>query len=132
MKIVVDTNVMVSGVFWGGNPFKILEHWIRGNITILVSTPILDEYVRVISSIGYKRPELSKNWIDLISTNTTIVDVRISLALSRDPDDNKFLECAISGNADCIVSGDDDLLVLKKIHGIPIITPKGVLEKFTW
>ena len=130
MKIVVDTNVIVSGIFWGGIPFKILEHWMSDDIELITSSPVLNEYVRVISDVGHNRPEFSKNWVDLISTSTTVVDVQLSLILSRDPDDNKFLECAVSGNADCIVTGDDDLLVLGMVHGIPILRPSEFLSRF--
>jgi uncharacterized protein len=130
VKIVVDTNVIVSGIFWGGIPFKILEHWMNDDIELITSSPILNEYVKVISDVGRNRPEFSKNWVDLISTSTTVVDIKVSLAFSRDPDDNKFLECAASGGADCIVTGDDDLLVLGMVHGIPILRPSEFLSRF--
>ena len=130
MKIVVDTNVLISGIFWGGIPFKIIEHWMNDDIELITSSPVLNEYVRVISDVGYNRPEFSKNWVDLLSTSITVVDVQLSLALSRDPDDDKFLECAVSGNADCIVTGDDDLLVLGMVHGISILMPSEFLSRF--
>ena len=58
MKIVLDTNVLVSGIFWGGIPFRILEHWISDDIEIIATPDILNEYVRVISFVGKKQAEL--------------------------------------------------------------------------
>ncbi len=130
MKIVLDTNVLVSGIFWGGTPFRILQHWISDDIEIVATPDILDEYVRVISSVGKKQADLMTQWIDLITTNTAIIEKQISLSISRDPDDDKFLECAVSGDVDFIVSGDDDLLTLKSIHAIPIIKPSEFISKY--
>lgn len=130
MKIVLDTNVLVSGIFWGGTPFRILEQWISDDMEIIATPDILNEYVRFISALGKKQAELMTQWIDLITANMTIIEKRISLSISRDPDDNKFLECAVSGDVDCIVSGDDDLLTLKAIHAIPIIKPSELISKY--
>ena len=130
MKIVLDTNVLVSGIFWGGTPFRILEHWMSDDIEIIATPDILNEYVRVISFVGKKQAELRTQWIDLLTTNMTIIEKQISLAISRDPDDDKFLECAVSGDVDFIVSGDDDLLTLKSIHAIPIIKPSDFISKY--
>jgi putative PIN family toxin of toxin-antitoxin system len=130
VKIVLDTNVVVSGIFWGGVPHTILEHCMSNEVEFIASSPIVNEYVRVISSVGHKRPEFAKKWIDLISTSVTIVDVQVSLSVSRDPEDDKFVECAISGDADCIVSGDDDLLAVQDVHGIPILRPSEFLRRF--
>ena len=129
MKIVLDTNVLVSGIFWGGVPFKILEHWILNDFEIVVTPDILNEYVRVISTVGKKRSDIMSDWIDLITIKTVIIEKQIEIALSRDKDDDKFLECAISGGVDFIVSGDDDLLILKSIHSIPILKPSEFLLK---
>ena len=130
MRIILDTNVLVSGIFWGGAPLKILDHWVSGNLDIVISPEILDEYVRVINELGGKQPSLAAQWVDLLTTYPVIIKKRVSLSLSRDPDDDKFLECAVSGSADCIVSGDDDLLALKHIHTIPILKPAAFISRF--
>jgi len=128
--VVVDTNVLISGIFWGGSPNKLLEKWANDDFSIISSSPILDEYIRVIKQIGQKRPNLVKNWIDFISINSTVVDVKISIDICRDHDDNKFLECALSADVDYIVSGDKDLLILKQIEKIPIVTATQFLKVF--
>ncbi len=106
MKIVLDTNVLVSGIFWGGTPLKILELWEKKQIEVLASGAILDEYLDNIDRLSkkYSRP---------------------------DPDDNKFIDCAISGRAPFLVSGDDDLLVLKKVMNLEILKPRQFLNKFS-
>lgn len=130
MRIVLDTNVLVSGIFWGGAPLTILDHWASGGLDIVITSPILDEYVRVINELGGKNPSLAARWVDLLTTYPVIIKNRVSISLSRDPDDNKFLECAVYANVDCIVSGDWDLLALKHIHTIPILKPSAFISRF--
>ena len=130
MNIVLDTNVLISGIFWGGPPFRILEHWISDDIEIIVTPDILNEYVRVIECVGKKQPELMSRWINLITIHSKNVEKQTALTVCRNPDDDKFLECAVSGKAACIVSGDDDLLALKSIHAIPILKPSVFILKY--
>lgn len=130
MRIVLDTNVLVSGIFWGGAPLKILDHWVSGDLDIVIMPEILDEYVRVINELACKKPALVERWVALLTRYPITIKKRVSISLSRDPDDDKFLECAVSGNVDCIVSGDDDLLALKHIHTIPILKPSAFIASF--
>ena len=130
MRIVLDTNVLVSGIFWGGAPLKILDHWVSGDLDIFTTMQILDEYVRVINALGSRKPALAARWVDLLTTYPVVIKNRVSISRSRDPDDNKFLECAVSADVDCIVSGDDDLLALKHIHTIPILKPSAFISRF--
>lgn len=107
-----------------------LNHWSDGRFHLLVTNDILDEYLRVLDDIGYSDADLVSNWTDHICKFSLIVLKTIKIDLCRDSSDNKFLECAISGDADCIVSGDEDLLILKAIHKIPILKPAQFLMKF--
>lgn len=122
MKLVVDTNIFISGIFWGGNPLKLLELWRDGQFSLYVTSDILNEYLRVISKIGQNKPELIREWIDYICSNVQIVEKKEKISLSSDPFDDMFLECAVSADVDFIISGDEDLLTLKRISEIPIIT----------
>lgn len=131
MKIVLDTNILISGIFWRGVPNRILQYWESEYYEIAVSPEILNEYVRVIAEIGKNKSELVKKWIDYISIKSYVVEIVTPLKLSRDPDDNKFLECAVSADADYVVSGDDDLLILKKVEGIPIIKASSFIRILT-
>ncbi len=129
MRIVIDTNVLVSGVFWAGRPFQVLELWAQDHIQVLASDAILREYADVLHLIGsaHGQPQLAEKWIAFFFQHTALIDVRDSVTVCRDPDDNKFLSCAIDGDADYIVSGDRDLLDLKEAAEIPIITPRQFL-----
>jgi putative PIN family toxin of toxin-antitoxin system len=130
VRIVLDTNVLVSGIFWGGAPLKILDLWVSGALNLVITPEIFDEYARVINELGGKQPALAAQWVDLLTLYPVIITKCAPISLSRDPDDDKFLECAVAGNADCIVSGDDDLLALKQIHVIPILKPAAFIARF--
>ena len=124
MRVVIDTNVMISGIFWKGKPYKILEHWINNHIEVIASKDILDEYMRVLQIIGerYNWTDVADRWNEFIFQNLQLVEVSQVFMGCRDWTDNKFVDCAIAGHADIIVSGDTDLLVLKKVKQIKIIT----------
>ncbi len=131
MNVVIDTNVLISGIFWKGKPGKVLQLWKDDIIVLLATTDILDEYIRVISQLHSKQSDLAQEWTDFISTNIQIVLKTAKFALCRDSDDDKFLECAVSLNADCIISSDDDLLSLKEIKGIPILKASSFLARLS-
>ena len=124
MRIVLDTNVLVSGVFWKGLPFSILEQWISDSFTLLLSEEIFIEYQNVLFRISRgKKDDLVNKWLLLIAESAQFVRVKKRFKLSRDPDDDKFIECAVSGNAQYIVSGDSDLLDLKSVLNVAIVSP---------
>ena len=125
MRVVVDTNVLVSGIFWSGPPQEILLKWVMGEFSILVSQDILLEYSLTIERIGqiYGK-DTYLEWIGYLKKFCEVVEpVKMGVAC-RDPDDEKFLEAAIGGKADFIISGDKDILSLEDIHGIPILSPR--------
>lgn len=130
MKIVLDTNLLVSGIFWSGAPLKILEHWRKEKLQVLATENILDEYLRVIEKISVKagRPDLFLAWSALLPMKLDLILVKKSFKLCRDPDDDKFIDCAVAGKAEYIVSGDDDLLSLKKVMQIEIATARDFLK----
>ena len=128
MKIVLDTNVLVSGIFWGGVPEKILELAISGDVEIYATEEILNEYFRIIEKIGKKDKDLCSQWKMLLIQIVKIVEPIKKIKICRDPKDDMFLECAVSSKSKYIVSGDDDLLSLKEVNEIQIITAKKYLE----
>ncbi len=130
MKIVLDTNILVSGIFWTGTPSVILNHWINDRFELLLSDEIFDEYQKTFFRISKgKKDELVTNWLFLLSESSTFTTIKKRFVLSADPDDNKFIECAIAGNAKYIVSGDSHLLDLKSILNTEIITASEFLKK---
>ncbi|GHS93586.1 PIN domain-containing protein [Planctomycetales bacterium] len=128
MRIVIDTNLLVSGIIFGGLPYRLAENCLRGIITPLVSTPIVNEYrdtiARLMAKYPRKLPRFSLNGFLTVCENITPIS---RVEICRDPQDNKFLECAKDGVAAYLVSGDDDLLALKNYDDIPICTARQFL-----
>lgn len=132
MKIVLDTNVFVSGVFFSGPPYQILRAWKNQEIQIVISLEILDEYSRVGEELSEQFPETDLNPIlELVTTKAELVKAaRLSEAVCDDPDDDKFFACAISGKAEIIVSGDKHLLKMSGYKGIQVVKPRQFADKY--
>lgn len=131
MKIVVDTNVVISGIFFGGNPRKIVEAVADGSVDAYATTEILDEYMGIIDyMIEKKQGKLNTNVLSPLFSSLKLIETETEVEICRDPDDDKFLECAIDAKALYIVSGDNDLLTIKEYEGIQIITAKDFCDKY--
>lgn len=131
MKIVVDTNVVISGVFFGGNPRQIVEAIVNGNINAYATTEIVDEYMGIIESmIERKQGRLNQSILSPFFSSLKMIESKTVVEVSRDPDDDKFIECAVDAEALYIVSGDNDLLDIGQYEGIQIITAKEFCEKY--
>lgn len=131
MKIVVDTNVVISGVFFGGNPRQIVEVIVDGNINAYATTEIVDEYMGIIESmIERKQGRLNQSILSPFFLSLKMIESKTVVELSRDPDDDKFIECAVDAEALYIVSGDNDLLDIGQYEGIQIITAKEFCDKY--
>jgi putative PIN family toxin of toxin-antitoxin system len=132
MKVVVDTNIFVSS-FFGGNPRKIIDLWKNEKITLCLSNVILDEYVDVLRRIGLKEEDELEELLSLFSRGFNIVFTtktpKIKI-IKNDPDDDKFIECAVALEAQTIITGDKKVLALKEYMGIRILTPQKFLEKY--
>ncbi len=130
MRIVIDANVLASGVFWAGFPFRVLQLWAYDKVQVLTSETILREYASTLRELGSRQTEshLAEAWTAFVFHHSVLVDVQSQPTVCRDPDDNKYLACALDGGADYIVSGDKDLLTLECFEGIPIIKPRRFVE----
>ena len=126
MRLVVDTNVIVSGVYFSGPPYDILDAWRRGRIEFVVSPEILDEYRRVGEHLATKFPGVQvEAFLDLVTLRSRIVNAPpLKERVCSDPDDDKFLACAIAGGTKIICSGDKALLRATGYRGISILNPK--------
>ena len=123
MKIVIDTNVVISGVFFGGKPRMILEAAADGKLSVCASAEILSEYYEIVDEmITHGQGHFNRNVLDPLIEGTEIVITHSKINASRDSDDNKFIECAADARALYIVSGDKDLLDIQEYEGIKIIT----------
>jgi putative PIN family toxin of toxin-antitoxin system len=126
IKVVIDTNVVISAILFGGVPGKLVELWKSKAIVPFVSKEIMDEYLRV---LAYPKFELSDQEIHFIIYKEILPYFEVVTSdpskpfISSDPSDDKFIQCAICGNAAYIISGDDHLLSLKPIAGIKIVNP---------
>lgn len=129
MRIVLDTNVFVSGIFWKGSPAKILSKWREGRLTLCVTPSILEEYTGVGDRLSQKYPGVDITYFTrLVAVESEVFpDIKLPRPVSRDSDDNKFIAAAVSSGANAVVSGDQDLLVLKNYHSIPILDPRSFL-----
>lgn len=127
MKIVLDTNVFISGIFWGGSPHVILELWITNKIQILITRQILEEYLRVLWEIAPNEKIVAK-WAAFVAANSRVLEDKNFVTLCRDPDDNKFLNCSLTGEAHYLISGDKDLLSLQQIGSTLILNPAQFLK----
>lgn len=132
MRVVLDTNVLVSALLFTGISSELVSLW-RGNaITVLLSRDILEEYLRV---FGYPKFQLSEAEIkglieEELLPYVEVVNPRRRLrVVERDPSDDKFLECAVAGKARVIISGDKDLLSIGRYRQVRIQTPAQFLDE---
>lgn len=130
IKAILDTNVIISGIFWKGAPFEILKAWQKQRFGLAISLPILDEYRRVLNEMTKKRPfPVLSSILELIEFHSEMVEpVSFARKVCSDPDDDKFLEAALAADADYVVSGDAALLSLKNHHRIQIVRPAQFLK----
>lgn len=131
MKIVADTNVVISGLFFGGKPGEIIKAIVNSKIKACATTEIIDEYSEIVERMVLKKHgEINVNLLLPLINSFEIIRRKSNIKISRDPDDDKFIECAIDGKALYIVSVDEDLLEIKKYGKIKIVTVKEFCEKF--
>jgi uncharacterized protein len=126
MKVVLDTNVFVSGVFFSGPPFEILNAWRHGKLTLVVSPEILAEYERVGQELAneFGTVDLAP-FLELLALKGEIVNApALAEQVCSDPDDDKFLACALASNTKVISSGDKALLRTSGYAGIEVLTPR--------
>ena len=131
MRIVVDTNVIISGVFFGGAPRQILNAIVISKVTACATTEIVDEYLEIVDEmVSRKQGNINKNILSPLIHSLEMIEPRTQVNLSRDPDDDKFLGCAKDAKALYIVSGDKDLLVLERYENIEIITAREFCDRY--
>ncbi|MCK5282204.1 MAG: putative toxin-antitoxin system toxin component, PIN family [Nanoarchaeota archaeon] len=129
LKVVLDTNIYISSVFWQGNPYHTVKKSISKEIAAFVSDDIIKEIKRVLS----RDFELSKqeidDVIDSIAMFTYFVAPKEKIdVIKDDPSDNIILECAVASDSKVIISQDKHLLKLKKFRDIVILSPDEFLK----
>jgi putative PIN family toxin of toxin-antitoxin system len=132
VKLIVDTNVFVSGVFFSGPPFEILTARRRKKVTLIISPDILSEYQRVGDALAAEFPGANLDpWIELLMLKAKLVDAPpLAESVCTDPDDDKFLACGIAAKTKLIVSGDKHLLDISGYQGITVLKPRAFVDKY--
>lgn len=125
LRLVIDTNTLVSGFGWGGPPAAVVDAVLARQVGVLLSSPLREELARVL-----RYPKLATVFPDpdrivvLLTEIAEPVEPSEGLTVVADEPDNRVLEAAASGYADLIVTGDTGLLELHDFRGIQIVTPR--------
>jgi putative PIN family toxin of toxin-antitoxin system len=131
-RVVIDTNVIVSALLFGGMPGKLIPLWKNNIIQPLISGDIMDEYLRV---LAYPKFELTENEINFLLYREILPffkEIHVSREkriIRKDPSDDKFIACAMDGHAVFIISGDNHLLDLGSCGSIEILSPSQALSR---
>lgn len=118
--------------FFSGPPSQILQAWKNKKLRIILSQDIIDEYHRVVESLSSKYPTIDIfQIIELVTVHGQFVDTaELDITICEDPDDNKFIECAIAGDTKIIVSGDKHLLKITGYQGIAVFRPREFVDRY--
>lgn len=130
-RFVFDTSAIISAVLLKRSVSRRAFDKALGEGEILVSAETIDELNRVLGREDFARYVTEEERLEFLSVllrEASLVEITVCVDECRDPRDNKFLELAVSGSAECIVSGDQDLLVLHPFRGVSIVTPRGFLS----
>ncbi|HSF76886.1 MAG TPA: putative toxin-antitoxin system toxin component, PIN family [Microcoleus sp.] len=124
MRVVIDTNILVSAAIAGRKPASVIT-WVinQPDYEWVVSEDILAEYQEVLSRRKLKLTDVQKErWLNLIQGSTTLIDVSIEIDFPRDQKDAKFIACALSANADFLITGDRDFTEVQSLENTLIIS----------
>lgn len=132
MKLVVDTNVFISGIFFTGPPYDILNAWRRGKVHFVVSSDILAEYRDTGHELAAKYPDIDlAPWLELLTIKSTLVEPSpLGEQVCTDPDDDKFLACALAGRTRLVVSGDKALQRTSGYREIAVLSPRQFVDQY--
>ena len=130
-KIVIDTNIYISAIFWGGKPRSVVDLGRNGQVSIFTSSQIEKEINKKLKTkFGLSDEEVAQILFDFSTFTLPIKASRKITVIDDDPDDDKFIECAVASRAGFIVSGDKHLLNLKEYKGIKIMKAADFLLLF--
>ena len=132
MKVVLDTNVFVSGVFFSDPPHEILKAWRRRRLKLVLSPEILAEYQATGDELAKQFPDVDLTpWLELVATLGVIVQAPpLPEQVCTDPDDDKFLACAIAGRTNVVTSGDKALRATSGFRGVTVLTPRQFVDRY--
>lgn len=131
IRVVVDTNVFVSS-FFGGIPRTVIDAWKAKKIILCLSEPMVEEYVAVLQRLGVaSKPEIEELLQLFAEGHNTLFASKLPKLkiVEKDPDDDKFIECAVALRCRFIVSGDKHLKAVGRYMGIEILSPREFVER---
>lgn len=135
MRLVLDTNIVLSALLWRGTPHRLLGIGLEQDVAFFTSSPLLDEltgilerprFARALRIINYTIDDVIDRYLGFVHVVKTMP---LAQPVSRDPDDDLVLACAAAAQAELIITGDRDLLVLKEFQNIPIVTAVQALSR---
>jgi uncharacterized protein len=135
VRIVIDTNVLLSGLFWNGAPHALLHHVRSGAAELVISPALLEELADVLNRKKFASilAHTSRTPEGIIREMQALAEIvaapPLPISVCRDPDDDAVLACALAAHAYWIISGDKDLLALKEFQHMAIITPAQAVER---
>ena len=132
MRIVLDTNVLISGIFFAGPPGQILDAWSGDRVQLVASPGILEEYRRVANELGRKYPQIQVQPVLDVLTATCEICLATPLReqVCNDASDDKFLACALAAGINTVVSGDKELLAVSGFQGVEVVKPKVFIQRY--
>ncbi len=133
MRVVLDTNILISALMFGGNPREILQKAIRGELRLCLSEQILSELGAVLQrpKFGFSVTMVNQILSELAAITELVVPSKQISEIEVDPTGNRVLECAVEAGAEYVVSGDNHLLDLGQYSSIRILTPYQFLQLLT-
>lgn len=132
MKVVLDTNVVVSAAFFGGPPRRVVDAWIDGKLQVVISPSIFDEYLSVCERLraSYPGTDYQALLTALLAHGLLVADSSEEDAITADPDDDKFMRCAVAAGA-TVVSGDQHLQAVDGWRGVHVVSPAKLLVQLS-
>lgn len=131
MRVILDTNVILSAIFFGGVPGHILNAYRDEKITLVLSPEILEEYRETAARLAEKFDVEYEALLEWIAVHSEMEQsLQLPAPVCADPDDDKFIACALASKAKIICSGDRHLLDVNGYQGIEIIKPRAFTEKY--
>ena len=133
LRVVIDTNIFISS-FFGGIPRDIIDLWKNGEIILCLSQSIVEEYFEVLNRLGLQDEKEIQKLIKLFAEGYNLLFAAKTPTITvveDDPDDDKFIECAVELNSKIIISGDKHLKEIKKYIDIEILSPRDFINKYS-
>ena len=132
MRVVLDTNVLMSGIFFSGPPYEILNAWRDQRVSLVMSADIMDEYRRVGQQLSRKHPGVEVwPFLALVAVHSEfVVAPALSEVVCEDSTDDKFFACAVASGCTIIISGDKHLHRASGYGGVAVLSPRSFVDKY--